>query len=74
MFVHRGQRAETHADADFLKGGRVAMFLHKVGDVVVNLPLPLGNRHAAIVGEGKANVKGEGNYPFTVGIIWELPS
>jgi hypothetical protein len=50
------------------------MFLHKVGDVVVNLPLPLGNRHAAIVGEGKANVKGEGNYPFTVGIIWELPS
>jgi hypothetical protein len=33
------------------------MLRHKAGDEVINFALPACNRHAAIVGEWKANVK-----------------
>ena len=57
MLVHRGQRTEFQALTDFFERRRVTILLHKLGDEVVNLSLPPGDCHAAILGEGKANVK-----------------
>ncbi|MCU1298072.1 MAG: hypothetical protein JWO91_2350 [Acidobacteriaceae bacterium] len=37
----------------------MTILLHEVGDEIVNLPLPPSDRHGAIVGERKANVKNE---------------
>lgn len=43
------------------------MLRHEAGDEVIDFALPACDRHAHIVGEYKANVKQNGNYPLTVG-------
>jgi hypothetical protein len=54
MFVNGGQRTQSQAFANFLKGGRVLIALNEIGNKVVNLSLTLGDCHARILGEYKA--------------------
>ena len=56
MLVHRGQRIQLHADANLVERRSVLVLLPELRDEVVDLPLPLGDRHARIIGERKAKL------------------
>jgi len=55
--MDRGQRIQSEANPNLFVGRRVAVLSHEAGDEIINFALPTGDRHAAIVGEKKANVK-----------------
>ena len=58
VLVHRRERREVEAPADFLQAGRVAVLLDEVVEVVEDLPLTLGQwlHGARTIRKGKAKV------------------
>jgi len=60
VLVHRGQRVQPHALLNLFVGGRVLVGLHKLGDEIVDLPLPSSDCHAQncrrILGEVKSRM------------------
>ena len=53
VLVHRGQRIQLHAFANFLERGRISVLLHELGNEVVDLALPSGDGHGQLL----ANIK-----------------
>jgi hypothetical protein len=57
VFVHRGQRLETQAASNFLKGRGVSIALDEVADEVEDFFLPAGYRHFRIIANKKRTRK-----------------
>jgi hypothetical protein len=53
VLVHRGQRLETQAASDLLKGRGVTVALHEIADEVEYFFLPASYRHPRIIGNKK---------------------
>src|SRR5919109_827009 len=58
--MHRGERGQTEAAADFLQARGVAMLLDEIVEEIEDLPLALGEwqHDARTIRKGKAKVNG----------------